>query len=154
MLQRACIAAATVADPWLVLADEPTSSLDPDTATAVLRDLRARSGSLVLVTHDLVAAELVADDVAVLYAGRVVERGAAEQVLRAPRHPYTAALLAATPRKAGVPPTPLPGTPPNPRLDPIGCAFRARCPHAEDDCAVPPPVAPVACHHPLAAAAP
>lgn len=149
MLQRACIAAATVADPPLVLADEPTSSLDPDTAAAVLRDLRARSGSLVLVTHDLVAAELVADDVAVLYAGRVVEHGPAAQILTAPRHPYTAALLAATPREAGKLPRPLLGTPPNPRVEPVGCAFRERCPRAEDDCAVPPPVGAVACHHPL-----
>ena len=109
MLQRACIAAATVADPPLVLADEPTSALDPDTAAAALRDLRARSGSLVVVTHDLHAAALVADEVAVLYAGHVVERGTAAQVLSAPRHPYTAALLAATPRGAGTPPRPLPG---------------------------------------------
>lgn len=149
MLQRACIAAATVAQPPLVLADEPTSSLDPDTAAAVLRDLRARSGSLVLVTHDLIAAQLIADEVAVLYAGRVVERGPAAQVLSTPRHPYTAALLAATPRGAGILPRPLPGAPPNPRVEPVGCAFRARCPLAEDDCALPPPSAAVACHHPM-----
>ncbi len=148
MLQRACIAAATIADPPLVLADEPTSALDPDTAAAVLRDLRARSGSLVLVTHDLIAAALVADDVAVLYAGHVVERGPAAQVLSTPRHPYTAALLAATPHGVGIPPRPLPGAPPDPRSDPVGCAFRARCHCAEDDCTVPPPAAAVACHHP------
>jgi oligopeptide/dipeptide ABC transporter ATP-binding protein len=149
MLQRACIAAATVADPLLVLADEPTSSLDPDTAAAVLRDLRARSGSLVLVTHDLAAVELVADDVAVLYAGRVVERGPAAEVLNTPRHPYTSALVAATPHGVGILPRPLPGTPPNPRIELVGCAFRARCPCVEDDCALPPPAAGIACHHPL-----
>lgn len=148
MLQRACIAAATIADPPLVLADEPTSALDPDTAEAVLRDLRARSGSLVLVTHDLTAAALVADEVAVLYAGRIVERGPATRVLSAPRHPYTAALLAASPREPGTMPRPLPGTPPDPRTDPAGCAFRTRCPRAQDDCAIPPPAAAVACHHP------
>ena len=148
MLQRACIAAATVADPPLVLADEPSSALDPDTAAAVLRDLRTRAGSLVLVTHDLVAAALLADEVVVLYAGRVVERGPAAQVLSAPRHPYTAALLAATPRGTGMPPRPLPGVPPDPRTDPVGCPFRARCPRAEDDCAIAPPAAAVACHHP------
>jgi len=148
MLQRACIAAATVADPPLVLADEPTSALDPDTAAAVLRDLRARSGSLVLVTHDLGAAALVADEVAVLYAGRVVERGPASRVLSSPSHPYTNALLAATPRGAGIPPRPLPGAPPDPRTDPPGCAFRARCPRADDGCVISPPAGLVACHHP------
>ena len=147
MLQRACIAAATLADPPLVLADEPTSALDPDTTAAVLRDLRTRSGSLLLVTHDLHAAALVADEVAVLYAGRVVERGPTADVLRAPRHPYTAALIAATPRGPGIPPRPLPGAPPDPRSDPVGCAFRPRCPRAQDDCAAPPPTATVACHH-------
>jgi oligopeptide/dipeptide ABC transporter ATP-binding protein len=155
MLQRACIAAATVADPPLVLADEPTSALDPDTAAAVLRDLRGRSGSLVLVTHDLDAAALVADEVVVLYAGRVVEHGPAADVLQAPRHPYTAALVAATPRGPGTPPRPLPGAPPDPRSEPAGCPFHPRCPRATAECASQPPpeqafhtpAAIVACHH-------
>ena len=148
MLQRACIAAATVADPTLVLADEPTSALDPGAAASILRALRTRSGSLVLVTHDLHAAAQVADEVAVLYAGHVVESGPAARVLSAPRHPYTAALLAATPRGAETPPRALPGAPPDPRTDPPGCAFRSRCPRAQDDCTLPPPAAAVACHHP------
>lgn len=95
MLQRVCIAAATIAEPPLVLADEPTSALDLDTGDTVLRDLRARSATLVVVTHDLHAAALVADEVAVLHQGRVVEAGPAESVLAAPQHSYTESLLAA-----------------------------------------------------------
>lgn len=100
MLQRACIAAATVADPLLVLADEPTSALDPETARSVLRELRSGTGSLVLVTHDLRTTALVSDHIAVLLRGIIVEQGLTAQVLKAPKHPYTAALLDAA-RKTG-----------------------------------------------------
>lgn len=101
MLQRACIAAATIADPSLVLADEPTSALDPDTGSAVLRDLRARAESLVIVTHDLAAAAFIADDVAVFYQGQVVEHGPVEHVLTHPEHPYTSSLLEAATHTRG-----------------------------------------------------
>lgn len=149
MLQRACIAAATVCDPPLVLTDEPTSALDPDAAALVLRVLRQGAAALLLVTHDLAAAALVADEVAVLYAGRVVERGPPAEVLGAPRHPYTAALLAATPRRSRLVPETLPGEAPDPRAPLVGCLFRWRCGHADTRCETEVPVGPVACHHPL-----
>lgn len=95
MLQRACIAAATIAQPQLVLADEPTSALDLDTGDTVLHDLRERSQTLVLVTHDLHAATLVADDLAVLHHGELVAAGTTAQMIAEPPHPYVAALVEA-----------------------------------------------------------
>lgn len=147
MLQRATIAAATVHDPALVVADEPTSALDHDRAHSVLVRLRAESRSLLLVTHDLDLCSGHADRVAVMYAGRIVEEGPATQVLTSPRHPYTRALQAATPRLGGGLPTALDGPPPPPRRVGRGCAFAPRCPMREDRCltTVPPLIDGVAC---------
>ena len=102
MLQRACIAAATITAPPLVLADEPTSALDLDTGDTVLRDLRSRATTLIIVTHDLHAAAVVADDLAILRNGQLIESGRADDILAAPQHPYTQSLLAAARATGGL----------------------------------------------------
>ncbi|QDY80300.1 ABC transporter ATP-binding protein [Streptomyces qinzhouensis] len=162
MLQRVVIAAALMGDPALLLADEPTTALDVITQAeviALLTRLRAsfRTG-LLFVTHDLDLAAAISDRVYVMYAGRIAETGPAQDLFERPRHPYTAALLAATPRLT----TPggrlhaIPGQPPDLRASLTGCAFAARCPLVADDCresapaAAPVPGAPgrlTACHH-------
>jgi peptide/nickel transport system ATP-binding protein len=141
MLQRVMIAAALMADPVLLLADEPTTALDVTTQAeiiALLRDLQSRFGTaLLFVTHDLDLAAVIADRVAVMYAGRIVETGPAQEVFADPKHPYTAALLAATPRldaPAGRL-TVIPGRVPDLRTPVQGCAFAGRCAHATDVCA-------------------
>ena len=116
---------------------------------AELRRLCDAGRAVLLITHDLRAAERVADDVAVMYAGRLIELATAEEFFRAPRHPYAAGLLDALPTRAF---TPIPGTPPELTRLPGGCAFRPRCGRADDACHTPPPLppdTPVACHHPL-----
>lgn len=159
LLQRAAIAAALACRPALVVADEPTSSLDL-TIQAVVLDLLARLReafglSLLLITHDLDVAARVADRVAVMYAGRIVEQGPAGDVLETPSHPYTAGLLAAAPR--GVPGRlrALAGSVPplGPRRP--GCAFAPRCPKRTAQCdghrPEPAAVAPgrlASCHYP------
>ncbi|MFE6968329.1 ATP-binding cassette domain-containing protein [Isoptericola sp. NPDC057653] len=134
MAQRAGLAGALAGDPDVLLADEPTAGLDPALTARVLRLLRAVADAgtaVLLVTHDLQALETtaVADRLAVMYAGRVVEEGAADDVLRAPRHDYTAALLGALPSRGLVP---IPGTPPElTDLDPatsFADRLRARTP--------------------------
>ncbi|MEV0645852.1 ABC transporter ATP-binding protein [Phytomonospora sp. NPDC050363] len=132
MLQRAQIAGAGVHGPLVTLADEPTSALDAELAAITLGVLRRDSRALLLVSHDLRHVAAVADQVAVLYAGRVVEVG--RDALTAPRHPYTRALVAATPRPGHGLPTELPGTPPDLRADIVGCAFAPRCPLAVNAC--------------------
>nr|MDT0661683.1 ABC transporter ATP-binding protein [Micromonospora sp. DSM 115978] len=135
--QRALIAMALVNEPVLLVADEPTSALDA-TAQAQVLDLLAElrtthRPAVVLISHDLGVIGQLADDLLVLYAGRVVEYGTAEQVLRRPRHPYTWGLLASAPTLAGSPDedlVPIPGSPPDPRSRPPGCAFHPRCRYA------------------------
>ncbi|QSB16817.1 ABC transporter ATP-binding protein [Natronosporangium hydrolyticum] len=135
MLQRATIAAATAHRPPLVVADEPTSALDADRADAVLADLRRSSPSLLLVSHDLSLVARHADRMAVCYAGQVVETGVAAEVLAAPRHPYTRALVAAVPQPgSGRLPEPLAGSPPRLGAELAGCAFAPRCRWREDGC--------------------
>ncbi|WP_326638565.1 ABC transporter ATP-binding protein [Streptosporangium sp. NBC_01755] len=150
MAQRVANAMALAGDPWLLLADEPTSGLDRplvERAMASLRELCDEGRSVLLITHDLRAAERVADDIAVMYAGRLVELGPAGEVLGRPRHPYTAGLLDAQPDRAFVP---VPGMPPELTRLPEGCAFAPRCPLASAACEVPPPLSGgVACHHVL-----
>ncbi|OEJ94278.1 ABC transporter ATP-binding protein [Streptomyces thermolilacinus] len=143
MRQRAVIALATAGDPDLVVADEPTTALDPDLRDQVLSVLAERraatGGALVLVTHDLEAVRDHADRVLVLYAGRHAETGPAASVLGRPRAPYTAGLLASLPPAVPVPgrgrrlPA-IGGTPPAPGEPAAGCAFAPRCPLAEDRC--------------------
>lgn len=163
LLQRAAIAAALACRPALVVADEPTSSLDLTVQAQVLDllvRLRASFGqSLLLITHDLDIAAGIADRVAVMYAGRIVEEGPSGSVLCVPRHPYTAGLLGAAPR--GVPGhlRALEGSVPPLRPRRPGCAFAPRCPRrtVECDSRRPEPtsidrVHTVACHHPEPAA--
>jgi oligopeptide/dipeptide ABC transporter ATP-binding protein len=142
MRQRIAIAIAIACGPKLLIADEPTTALDVTVQAGVLRLLdrlrREQRLAVIVITHDLGVLSAIADDLAVFYAGRVVEAGTREQVLRAPRHPYTAGLLAALPHPetggaAGL--TPIPGSPPALGATPAGCAFHPRCPYAEDACA-------------------
>jgi peptide/nickel transport system ATP-binding protein len=136
--QRAALARATVVPPDVLLCDEPTSALDVSLAATVLNligQLRRELGVAVLfVTHDLAAARVVADRIAVMYLGRIVECGPAEEVCSSPAHPYTKALLAAVPdlacRNVG-----LKGEPASPLDPPSGCEFHPRCPEAESSCA-------------------
>ncbi|MFL1378920.1 MULTISPECIES: dipeptide ABC transporter ATP-binding protein [unclassified Nocardiopsis] len=143
--QRALIASALAADPELVIADEPTTALDV-TVQAQILDLlaarRARGGALLLISHDLAVVAGLADEIAVMYAGLVVERGPAGQVLAAPAHPYTAELLAAAPTLEGPVPVGQATAPTAPAAE-RGCPYAPRCPLADDGCRaeLPPPTA-------------
>ncbi|MEV4226475.1 ABC transporter ATP-binding protein [Streptomyces bobili] len=140
MRQRAVIAMAMLGEPDLVVADEPTTALDAERREQVLRVLaeqrEAVGAALLLVTHDLDVVRDHADRVLVMYAGRMIELGSAGEVLKRPRAPYTAGLLASLPqdgpRRRRLPT--LPGTPPAPGALPSGCAFAPRCPLAADVC--------------------
>lgn len=135
MLQRATIAAAGAHDPVLTIADEPTSALDAHLADDILTALRRSCRALLLVSHDLHLVARHSDRVIVMYAGRVVETGPTADILERPRHPYTRALIAATPQPGGAPLVSLPGTPPSlVGAPPAGCAFAARCADATDIC--------------------
>lgn len=148
MLQRATTVAASMYDPPLLVADEPTSALDADHADGVLDSLRKAGRSLLLISHDLDLAAKHADRIAVMYAGRVVEQGQADSMRARPKHPYSRALLAATPVGDGVMPQELPGTAPGPLELITGCAFAARCSHADRSCRTVSPELEngVACH--------
>jgi oligopeptide/dipeptide ABC transporter ATP-binding protein len=140
MRQRVAIAIAVACDPEVLIADEPTTALDVTVQAQILelfQDLQARLGmATLLVTHDVGVAERMADEIAVMYAGRIVESGLAETVLSAPRHPYTAALLRALPvpgvRRGEL--QPIPGQPSAPSERPAGCPFRTRCDFQHDAC--------------------
>ncbi|MCW2777651.1 MAG: oligopeptide/dipeptide transporter, ATPase subunit [Frankiales bacterium] len=139
--QRVMIAMAVAGGPQLVVADEPTTALDVTVQAEVLRLFRRlcdeTGTAVVLVTHDLAVAAQVADRVAVLYGGRLLEVGDAAEVLRAPGHPYTAGLLASRigpSTRRDLPLATLPGEPPDPRSPEPGCAFAPRCGLAEDRC--------------------
>jgi peptide/nickel transport system ATP-binding protein/oligopeptide transport system ATP-binding protein len=160
MRQRVMIAMALAGKPRLILADEPTTALDVTVRGRVL-DLLARLRaeerlSVVLVSHDLRVIAHTADDVTVMYAGRVAESGPAREVLDRPAHPYTAELRRNVPRVRGRSPLrePLRGAPPTPERRPSGCPFHPRCPLARARCAVDVPVPRVvapgrttACHY-------
>ncbi|MFF0557899.1 ABC transporter ATP-binding protein [Streptomyces sp. NPDC004266] len=162
MLQRVVIAAALMGDPELLLADEPTTALDVTTQAeviALLAELRARFRTgLLFVTHDLDLAAAISDRVYVMYAGRIAESGPAEVLFARPRHPYTAALLASTPRLEAPRGrlAAIDGQPPDLRQELPGCPFAARCPLATEVCGQrtpEPTTAPglpthrAACHH-------
>ncbi len=131
--QRVAIARALATEPSLVLADEPVSSLDVSVQAQVLRllqDLKARLHlSMIFITHDLSVAEYVADHIAVLYGGKLMELGPTDEILASPLHPYTNALLAARPglNRDGSR-RPLEGEPAIPLNSPPGCRFAERCP--------------------------
>jgi oligopeptide/dipeptide ABC transporter ATP-binding protein len=140
--QRALIAAAIACEPSLLIADEPTTALDVTIQAEILdllREMRERMGlALLLITHDLGVVAALADRVAVMYAGRLVEEGPTRAVLGAPGHPYTRALLASVPgRTPGSRLAAIPGSVPDLGSLPRGCAFGPRCGEhvaACDDC--------------------
>jgi len=140
--QRIAIARTLAAGPSCLIADEPISALDASAqaqiANLLIRLVREERIGLLLVSHDLSVVRQVADRVAVMYLGRIVEHGDTAAVWSSPAHPYTEALVAAIPRAdgAGVLPADLPGDVPDPASPPSGCRFHPRCPVARDDCAV------------------
>ncbi len=130
--QRVVIAGALVLEPRVIVADEPVSNLDASVRGEILRlllKLRAESSiSILIVTHDLGLAWTIADRVAVMYLGRIVEVGPTRSVLTAPRHPYTRALLDVVPESGALDRRLLTGEPPDPTRIPSGCRFHQRCP--------------------------
>ena len=137
MLQRAMIAMAIACEPSILIADEPTTALDVTIQAQILdllKDLQSTTGmAIVLITHNLGVVARMADEVAVMYAGRIVERGSADDVFYRPAHPYTLGLRRAMPgndpeRKHGL--QPIEGTPPDMFDPPKGCPYYARCPYA------------------------
>ncbi|MGY1602278.1 dipeptide/oligopeptide/nickel ABC transporter permease/ATP-binding protein [Geodermatophilus sp. SYSU D00815] len=151
MAQRVCIALALTGQPELLIADEPTTALDVTVQAEILSLLRAlvrdTGLSVVIVSHDLGVVADICDDVAVMYAGTVVESGTAARVLDEPAHPYTMALLGADPHVPGGEPVPerlasIPGTVPPPGSWPTGCRFASRCQFAAEKCTAPFPVLP------------
>ncbi len=141
MRQRAMIALALSSRPKILLADEPTTALDATVQVQVLlllRELQRELGlSMVFVTHDISVAVEVADRIAVMYAGRIVETGSVRDVIRSPRHPYTIGLLStrvAGGRLSGRRLPAIPGSPPDLANLPPGCAFAPRCVLASDHC--------------------
>ncbi|MFI7132150.1 dipeptide ABC transporter ATP-binding protein [Nonomuraea sp. NPDC050153] len=147
MRQRVVIAIALANDPALLIADEPTTALDVTIQAQILRllaRLRTELGiAIAIITHDMGVVAELCTDVVVMYGGRTVEKGTVEQVFEHPRHPYTAALLAAMPRldddRIGRPLPAIPGAPPDPAAPPPGCPFAPRCRFTEDACEHEPP---------------
>jgi peptide/nickel transport system ATP-binding protein len=140
------IALALVGRPKVLLADEPTTALDATVQVQILlllRDLQRELGlSMIFVTHDISVAVEVADRIAVMYAGRIVETGPIRDVIRAPRHPYTIGLLSTRAhggRLTGKRLPAIPGSPPDLANLPPGCAFAPRCALAADVCKTAPP---------------
>ena len=165
MRQRAMIALALACKPQLLLADEPTTALDATVQIQILlllRELQKEFGmAVIFVTHDVGVAVEVSDRMAVMYGGRIVERGSAADVIRRTAHPYPQGLLASTVHGAmrGTRLEAIPGAPPDLSRMPTGCAFAPRCRLADDTCrSVAPPIAALApghdaeCHHPRTSA--
>ncbi len=161
MCQRVMIATALISRPGVLIADEPTTALDVTIQAQILELLRRlateRQTAVVLITHDMGVVADIADRVVVMYAGRIAETGPTEAIFAAPRHPYTALLLASIPRLSDVPKSELAvieGRVPTPDEYGPGCRFANRCPRADARCAAQtPPLRPIgarrltACFH-------
>lgn len=152
MAQRVANALALVGEPWLLIADEPTTGLDRELVDGLLDEFRRMvddGQAVLLITHDLAAAQRIADRIAVMYAGRIVEVGPAAEVLGDARHPYSRGLVDALPDRAF---RPIPGQPPLLTNLPDGCAFAPRCDQATAICEERPVLTDdphaVACHQP------
>ena len=145
MRQRVMIAMALVNDPELLIADEPTTALDVTIQAQILdliRGLQAETGmGTIMITHDLGVVAEIADSVAVMYAGTIVEAGPAERIFNDPQHPYTIGLMSSMPALTGPRRrlTTVPGTVPTIETMPEGCRFRSRCPFAAEICRETPP---------------
>jgi peptide/nickel transport system ATP-binding protein len=162
MRQRVAIAIALLNQPDLIIADEPTTALDVTIQGQILYEMqklsRETGTAVIWITHDLSVVAGLADHVSVMYAGRIVEQGTAEQVLGRPRHPYTRGLLDSVPANnaRGARLKQIPGMTPSLLDLPPGCPFRERCSYAQSDCVRTPLMRPlpagqsVRCHHPLA----
>ncbi|WP_413717006.1 ABC transporter ATP-binding protein [Silicimonas sp. MF1-12-2] len=146
MRQRVAIAIALLNGPDLIIADEPTTALDVTIQSQILAEVqelaRETGTSLIWITHDLAVVAGLADRIAVMYAGRIVESGPASAILTAPAHPYTAGLLGSIPGhgRRGDRLTQIPGMAPNMAHLPPGCAFAPRCPRVADACRTTAPV--------------
>jgi len=144
MRQRVAIAIALLNKPDLLIADEPTTALDVTIQAQILSEVqtlcRETGTALIWITHDLSVVAGLADEICVMYAGRIVERGAVDAVLDAPLHPYTKGLIGSVPsrNRRGRPLAQIPGMAPSPLALPAGCSFRPRCPREDALCAAPP----------------
>ena len=161
MRQRVAIAIAMLLSPDLIIADEPTTALDVTVQAQILSEMqslcRQTGASLIWISHDLAVIAEIADRVAVMYAGKLVEQGTVDDVLDRPAHPYTRGLIDSNPQEQarGKPLAMIPGVTPSPWNRPGGCAFRQRCPRADSLCTAEPPRAEARhgheylCFHPL-----
>jgi oligopeptide/dipeptide ABC transporter ATP-binding protein len=135
--QRVLIAMALLTEPKLLIADEPTTALDSATREQILELIQAMQRrfnmGLILISHDLSAVSRICDEIHVMYAGKIVEKGTTNEVLEHPRHPYTQMLLGCIPKK-GQPLQTIEGGPPSLFFQPRGCAFKERCPYAALKC--------------------
>ena len=154
MRQRAMIALALACDPTLLIADEPTTALDVTIQAQILdlmRDLKAAAGAaIILITHDLGVVAEVCDEVAVMYAGEIVERAPVDVLFAGPQHPYTIGLLGSMPRldSSAAELAAIDGMVPNMAALPPGCRFAPRCPFVREICTqAPPPMVPIGPSH-------
>jgi peptide/nickel transport system ATP-binding protein len=157
MCQRVMIAMALACRPRLIIADEATTALDVTTQAQILRLLKRlqveTGAAMIFVTHDLGVVAEIADRVAVMYSGRIIELATADQIFEQPQHPYTRGLMASrlhvsTERQGRL--AAIEGTVPNPAARPEGCHFRPRCPRAAEICRTTPPLAPTPAGQPAA----